>query len=195
MAELDKLWARRATRSRTTNGWPTFTTKPAPSPNWAVWVGPPTATARLRWCIGTMRQSGERSSLGDASAKPKTVEFFEGTKPIGGSRSPRGASRAHCQRGKNQTVIHTQPMNRPLSLLAVLLLAPSGHAPRRRCAPSRSKPNFVIIFIDDLGYADIGPFGATKQKTPNLDRMAARGHEAHQLLRRPGLLGVAGAAA
>ena len=34
------------------------------------------------------------------------------------------------------------------------------------------KPNFVIIFIDDLGYADIGPFGATKQKTPNLDRLA-----------------------
>ena len=37
------------------------------------------------------------------------------------------------------------------------------------------KPNIVIIFIDDLGYADIGPFGATKQKTPNLDRMAKEG--------------------
>lgn len=36
-------------------------------------------------------------------------------------------------------------------------------------------PNVVIIFIDDLGYADIGPFGATKQKTPNLDRMAKEG--------------------
>ncbi|GDY19802.1 hypothetical protein LBMAG56_11470 [Verrucomicrobiota bacterium] len=34
------------------------------------------------------------------------------------------------------------------------------------------KPNTVIIFIDDMGYADIGPFGATKQRTPNLDRMA-----------------------
>ena len=38
-----------------------------------------------------------------------------------------------------------------------------------------TKPNIVIIFIDDLGYADIGPFGATKQKTPNLDRMAKEG--------------------
>ena len=38
-----------------------------------------------------------------------------------------------------------------------------------------SKPNFVVIFIDDLGYADIGPFGATRQKTPNLDRMAQEG--------------------
>ena len=36
-------------------------------------------------------------------------------------------------------------------------------------------PNFVIIFVDDLGYGDIGPYGATKQRTPNLDRMAAEG--------------------
>lgn len=36
-------------------------------------------------------------------------------------------------------------------------------------------PNIVILFVDDLGYADIGPFGATKQKTPNLDRMAREG--------------------
>jgi arylsulfatase A-like enzyme len=36
-------------------------------------------------------------------------------------------------------------------------------------------PNIVIIFIDDMGYGDIGPYGATKQKTPNLDRMAAEG--------------------
>ena len=35
-----------------------------------------------------------------------------------------------------------------------------------------SRPNFIIIFIDDLGYADIGPFGATRQRTPHLDRMA-----------------------
>ncbi len=37
------------------------------------------------------------------------------------------------------------------------------------------KPNIVIIFIDDMGYADIGPFGATKQKTPRLDTMAKEG--------------------
>lgn len=37
------------------------------------------------------------------------------------------------------------------------------------------KPNIVIIFIDDLGYADIGPFGAKKQNTPNLDRMEKEG--------------------
>ena len=43
------------------------------------------------------------------------------------------------------------------------------------CGVIAAPPNIVIIFIDDMGYADIGPFGATKQKTPNLDRMAAEG--------------------
>ena len=36
-------------------------------------------------------------------------------------------------------------------------------------------PNVVVIFIDDMGYGDIGPFGATKQRTPHLDRMAKEG--------------------
>ncbi len=36
-------------------------------------------------------------------------------------------------------------------------------------------PNVVVIFIDDMGYADIGPFGATAFPTPNLDRMAREG--------------------
>ncbi len=36
------------------------------------------------------------------------------------------------------------------------------------------KPNVVIFLVDDMGYADIGPFG-NKHKTPHLDRMAAEG--------------------
>jgi arylsulfatase A len=38
-----------------------------------------------------------------------------------------------------------------------------------------AQPNLVIINIDDLGYADIGPFGSELNRTPNLDRMAAEG--------------------
>ncbi len=38
-----------------------------------------------------------------------------------------------------------------------------------------AQPNVVVIFCDDLGYADIGPFGAQGYATPNLDRMAADG--------------------
>lgn len=37
------------------------------------------------------------------------------------------------------------------------------------------KPNFIIIFCDDMGYADIGPFGAKGYETPNLNRMADEG--------------------
>jgi arylsulfatase A-like enzyme len=37
------------------------------------------------------------------------------------------------------------------------------------------KPNFVVIFTDDQGYADVGCFGAEGFETPNIDRMAAEG--------------------
>ena len=40
---------------------------------------------------------------------------------------------------------------------------------------SKLSPNIVVIFIDDLGYADIGPFGADEYITPNLDLMAKQG--------------------
>ncbi len=36
-------------------------------------------------------------------------------------------------------------------------------------------PNVVLILIDDMGYADIGPFGARDYPTPNLDRLATEG--------------------
>lgn len=42
-------------------------------------------------------------------------------------------------------------------------------------ASAAPKPNIVLIFIDDMGYGDIGPFGSTKNRTPNLDRMAKEG--------------------
>ena len=42
-------------------------------------------------------------------------------------------------------------------------------------ASAADNPNIVIINIDDLGYADIGPFGSTKNRTPHLDRMAKEG--------------------
>ena len=40
----------------------------------------------------------------------------------------------------------------------------------------KQKPNIVLMFIDDMGYGDIGPFGNKINQTPNLDRMAEEGN-------------------
>ena len=54
----------------------------------------------------------------------------------------------------------------PVFLGLLLALCPLAEA---------RKPNFIVIFIDDLGYGDIGPFGSKKNETPHLDRMAKEG--------------------
>ncbi|QEF98322.1 Arylsulfatase [Stieleria maiorica] len=36
-------------------------------------------------------------------------------------------------------------------------------------------PNVVLVFADDLGYGDLGCYGATKVQTPNIDRLAKEG--------------------
>lgn len=42
-------------------------------------------------------------------------------------------------------------------------------------APFPAKPNVVLIFADDLGYGDLSCYGATKIKTPHIDRLAGTG--------------------
>ena len=54
-----------------------------------------------------------------------------------------------------------------LCLAAVISMTPKTSAQRQ--------PNIIFIYADDLGYGDIGCFGAQAIKTPNLDRMAAEG--------------------
>lgn len=56
-----------------------------------------------------------------------------------------------------------------LSLVAVVWAAAGTSA-----APT-PKPNFIVIFIDDLGYADLGCFGSPNIRTPNIDRLAKEG--------------------
>lgn len=56
-----------------------------------------------------------------------------------------------------------------------ILVAAVSISPRALAAAEPELPNIVIVFMDDLGYADIGPFGAEGYQTPNLDRMAREG--------------------
>ncbi|MEO1999633.1 MAG: sulfatase, partial [Planctomycetaceae bacterium] len=55
---------------------------------------------------------------------------------------------------------------------AVLLLIVALFVAESRAA---GRPNVVLIFVDDLGYADIGCFGSTKHRTPHVDRIASEG--------------------
>ena len=41
--------------------------------------------------------------------------------------------------------------------------------------PAERKPSIIFILADDLGYGDLGYYGQTKIKTPNLDKLAAEG--------------------
>lgn len=62
-----------------------------------------------------------------------------------------------------------------MKLLLTAIVTVSAVISAHADSPASRPPNFVIIFIDDMGYADIGPFGATDYPTPNLDRLAREG--------------------
>ncbi|MBC8469596.1 MAG: sulfatase [Planctomycetes bacterium] len=59
--------------------------------------------------------------------------------------------------------------------LTAAALALNGCESSLTQASGIDQPNVIIIFCDDVGYADVGVFGAKGYKTPHLDRMAAEG--------------------
>ncbi len=42
-------------------------------------------------------------------------------------------------------------------------------------AAEADRPNFIVVFVDDLGYGDLGCYGSEKIRTPNIDRMVRQG--------------------
>ncbi len=53
-------------------------------------------------------------------------------------------------------------------MLAAATLAPA-------LLGAQERPNFILIFADDLGYGELSSYGSTRHRTPHLDRMAAEG--------------------
>jgi len=64
-----------------------------------------------------------------------------------------------------------QSMIRAFVTFVVALVAAAGAAP----AGAQTRPNILLIVTDDVGYGDIGSYGAPDVKTPNLDRLAREG--------------------
>ena len=62
------------------------------------------------------------------------------------------------------------------SILVAILALGCAAAPLVHAQPgSATRPNVVLIITDDLGWADLGSYGATDVRTPNIDGLAAAG--------------------
>lgn len=69
-------------------------------------------------------------------------------------------------------------MKLPLYLLGVLAWAPlfgADNQPEKKPIPPSQKPNIIYFLCDDLGIGELGCYGQTKIKTPNIDALAQKG--------------------
>ena len=62
-------------------------------------------------------------------------------------------------------------MNRPLTLLAGLLVCISSGLLRAADPSPRTRPNIVFILADDAGIGDFSPYGCKYGSTPNIDQI------------------------
>ncbi|MFO0918144.1 MAG: sulfatase-like hydrolase/transferase [Planctomycetaceae bacterium] len=78
-----------------------------------------------------------------------------------------------CRALRPLSLSRLQDSWKTITCAAVLMLGVLGSAAGSDAAPR--KPNIVIILADDLGYGDVGCYGATKIQTPRMDQLAREG--------------------
>lgn len=79
---------------------------------------------------------------------------------------------------KQAAPVHAQILVQVFCVLSVALGMSPAFQPSEVAAapdPSTSRPNIVIIMVDDMGYGDAGCYGGTAFPTPNIDRLAKEG--------------------
>jgi len=59
-----------------------------------------------------------------------------------------------------------------LAPIVIVMVFTSFQAEKKAAS---AQPNIVLIFMDDMGYADLSCFGSTTISTPNIDKLAANG--------------------
>ncbi|QIG53529.1 arylsulfatase [Altererythrobacter sp. BO-6] len=62
-----------------------------------------------------------------------------------------------------------------ITLAAIAACAPVDQSAPRVTAQADRPPNIIIFYADDLGYGDLGSYGAEGLPTPNVDRLAREG--------------------
>lgn len=62
-----------------------------------------------------------------------------------------------------------------LIFAAIVLFTASCTPKNQQTTTTQQSPNFVVIFIDDMGYGDPCCYGGTGYSTPNIDKLAAEG--------------------
>lgn len=69
-------------------------------------------------------------------------------------------------------------MNRLINYLLIsgMLLLITGLNSCKSPEENQKKPNIILVFVDDLGYGDLGCYGQELIQTPNIDRMAGEGN-------------------
>ena len=61
------------------------------------------------------------------------------------------------------------------STISCLIIATLLLAPRTALPAADARPNIVFILADDIGYGDLGCYGAKQVKTPHCDQLVREG--------------------